>query len=132
MDKCHGLSKSSGVGWIVNDYLLLKPIHDRLLDHADADRALKNPSRVMRLPGTYHMNEDGSAGGLTTIINQTDKLYSVKDIESCLPTAKVHEQIKRSSEYKDYRKEPIDVVEKCLRGIPNELIFSMTSLETLP
>ena len=25
-----------------------KPIQERLLDHADADRALKNPSRVMR------------------------------------------------------------------------------------
>ena len=36
-----------------------KPIQERLLDHADADRALKNPSRVMRLAGTYHMKDDG-------------------------------------------------------------------------
>ena len=103
-----------------------KPIQERLLDHADADRALKNPSRVMRLPGTYHMNEDGSAGGLTTIIHNSDKLYSVKDVESCLPTAKVHEQIKRSSEYKDYRKEPIDVVEKALNCIPQRTPGSNT------
>jgi hypothetical protein len=52
-----------------------KPIQERLLDHADADRALKNPSRVMRLPGTYHMNEDGTAGGLTTIIHNSEKNY---------------------------------------------------------
>ena len=38
-----------------------KPIQERLLDHADADRALKNPSRVMRLAGTYHMKDNGKA-----------------------------------------------------------------------
>ena len=103
-----------------------KPIQERLLDHADADRALKNPSRVMRLPGTYHMNEDGSAGGLTTIIHNSDKLYSVKDIEGCLPTATVNEQIKQSSEYKDYRKEPIEVVEKALNCIPQRTPGSNT------
>ena len=95
-----------------------KPIQERLLDHADADRALKNPSRVMRLPGTHHMNEDGSAGGLTTIINSSDKIYLLEDIEKKLPTAKQHEEVKQSSQYKEYRKEGIGVVEEALRLIP--------------
>ena len=61
-----------------------KPIQERLLDHADADRALKNPSRVMRLAGTYHMKDDGKRGGMTKIIFNSNKKYSYKDIESCL------------------------------------------------
>ena len=103
-----------------------KPIQERLLDHADADRALKNPSRVMRLPGTHHMNTDGSPGELTTIIDNSGINYTLKDIESCLPTPKVAEQIKRSSEYKDYRKESIEVVEEALRCIPSRTPGSNT------
>ena len=95
-----------------------KPIQERLLDHADADRALKNPSRVMRLPGTHHMNEDGSPGGLTTIINNSNKTYLLEDIEKKLPSAKQHEKVKQSSQYKEYRKEGIAVVEEALRLIP--------------
>ena len=95
-----------------------KPIQERLLDHADADRALKNPSRVMRLPGTHHMNQDGSPGGLTQIIHVSDINYSLKEIEDCLPSPKVHEQIKQSNDYSLYKKESIQVVEEALRCIP--------------
>ena len=62
-----------------------KPIQERLLDYADADRALKNPSRVMRLPGTYHMGDDGTKREMTKIISSCDKKYTIKDIEDCLP-----------------------------------------------
>ena len=75
--------------WILNksiDPKTWKPIQERLLDHADADRALKNPSRVMRLPGTYHMRDDGTHGNMTTIIHSSEKKYNLKDIETCLPT----------------------------------------------
>ena len=95
-----------------------KPIQERLLDHADADRALKNPSRVMRLPGTYHMKEDGTPSAMTKIIHQSDVKYTLKDIESCLPTKKQHEKNKSSSNFKEYRKEDIATVEKALAYIP--------------
>ena len=51
--------------WILKkaiDPKTCKPIQERLLDFADADRALKNPSRVMRLPGTHHTNADRTLG----------------------------------------------------------------------
>ena len=95
-----------------------KPIQERLLDHADADRALKNPSRVMRLAGTYHMKDNGKRGGMTKIIHISDKKYTVKEIESCLPTLKQHEIVKNSVSFDEFEKAPIDVVEKALFCIP--------------
>ena len=95
-----------------------KPIQERLLDHADADRALKNPSRVMRLAGTYHMKDDGKCGEMTKIIFNSNKKYSYKDIEQCLPTFKQHEKVKNSVTFKEFEKAPFDVVEKALHCIP--------------
>ena len=107
--------------WILNksiDPKTWKPIQERLLDHADADRALKNPSRVMRLPGTYHMRDDGSHGSMTTIIHNSEKKYNLKDIETCLPTPKQHDKDKQSVQFKEYRKEDFATVEKALAHIP--------------
>ena len=95
-----------------------KPIQERLLDHADADRALKNPSRVMRLAGTYHMKDNGKQGGMTKIIYSSDNKYSYKDIEACLPTLKQHERVKNSVSFDEFEKAPMDVVEKALFCIP--------------
>ncbi len=95
-----------------------KPIQERLLDHADADRALKNPSRVMRLAGTYHMKDNGKQGGMTKIIHNSNKKYSYKDIEDCLPTLKQHERVKNSVSFDEFEKAPMDVVEKALFCIP--------------
>ena len=95
-----------------------KPIQERLLDHADADRALKNPSRVMRLAGTYHMKDNGKQGGMTRIIFNSNKKYSYKDIEACLPTLKQHEKVKNAVSFDEFEKAPIDVVEKALFCIP--------------
>ena len=95
-----------------------KPIQERLLDHADADRALKNPSRVMRLAGTYHMKDNGKQGGMTKIIYSSDNKYSYKDIEACLPTIKQHERVKNSVSFDEFEKAPMDVVEKALFCIP--------------
>ena len=95
-----------------------KPIQERLLDHADADRALKNPSRVKRLAGTYQMKDNGKRGGMTKIIHISDKKYTVKEIESCLPTLKQHEIVKNSVSFDEFEKAPIDVVEKALFCIP--------------
>ena len=33
----------------------------------------------MRLPGTFHMRDDGTHGGMTQIIHSSDKKYTVKD-----------------------------------------------------
>ncbi len=62
-----------------------RTIQTRLLEHADADRTLKNPSRVMRLPGAYYVNADGTLGELTRIVGGSEQLYTVEQIEAALP-----------------------------------------------
>ncbi len=95
-----------------------KPIQERLLDYADADRALKNPSRVMRLPGTYHMGDDGTKREMTRIISSCEKKYTVKDIEDCLPDKVQTEKIKKSKQFKEYRKGTFDDIKEALNCIP--------------
>ena len=95
-----------------------RPIQERLLDYADADRALKNPSRVMRLPGTFHMGDDGTKREMTKIINSCDQKYTVKDIEDCLPDKVQTEKIKKSKQFKEYRKGTFEDIKEALNCIP--------------
>lgn len=62
----------------------------RLIDFADGDRACKNPSRVMRLPGFRYV--DKSTGSITDkcaeLIHKGGARYSSEEIEACLPAMK--------------------------------------------
>lgn len=57
----------------------------RLLDYAQADMTISNPSRVMRLPGSCYIGGDGQPVGMVQIIHDSGLRYSHEDIESCLP-----------------------------------------------
>ena len=103
-----------------------KPIQERLLDYADADRALKNPSRVMRLPGTFHMGDDGTKREMTRIISSCEEKYTVKDIEECLPNKIQTEKIKKSKQYKEYRKGTFEDIKEALNCIPPRIPGSGT------
>jgi putative DNA primase/helicase len=65
-----------------------RDIQTRLLEFADADRSLKNPSRVMRLPGTPHP----ATGDVCQIIHTSSATYTASDISRLLPAT---EQIKK-------------------------------------
>ena len=95
-----------------------KSLQTRLLDHADADRSLKNPSRVMRLPGTFHIDADGNPGDRTTIIHTTDNYYTVRDIEKGLPSRKIHEKMIEAGRYSDYKPRTLDEVREALDKVP--------------
>ena len=95
-----------------------KSLQTRLLDHADADRSLKNPSRVMRLPGTFHIDGDGNPGGLTTIINTSENYYTVRDIEKGLPSRKIHEKMIEAGRYSDYKARTLDEIREALDKVP--------------
>ena len=95
-----------------------KSLQTRLLDHADADRSLKNPSRVMRLPGTFHIDGDGNPGGLTSIIHTSDSYYTVRDIEKALPSRKIHEKMIEAGRYSDYKSRTLDEVREALDKVP--------------
>ena len=95
-----------------------KSLQTRLLDHADADRSLKNPSRVMRLPGTFHIDGDGNPGGLTSIIHTSDNYYTIRDIEKGLPSRKIHEKMIEAGRYSDYKTRTLDEVREALDKVP--------------
>ena len=95
-----------------------KSLQTRLLDHADADRSLKNPSRVMRLPGTFHIDGDGNPGGLTSIINTSENYYTVRDIEKGLPSRKIHEKMIEAGRYSDYKARTLDEIREALDKVP--------------
>jgi phage/plasmid-associated DNA primase len=56
--------------WVFNEFPFVddwRKLQKDLLDYADADRSIKNPSRVMRLAGAYHIDyKDGEL-----VINQS-------------------------------------------------------------
>jgi hypothetical protein len=70
----------------------------RLIEFAGGDRACKNPSRVMRLPGFRYV--DKTTGNVTDrfaeLIHQGGGRYSVAEIEACLPEASSPTAVPRS------------------------------------
>ena len=54
-----------------------------LLEMADADRALKNPSRVMRLAGAWHIS--GKGLNQSRIVSCSDCRYSYDDLRQLIP-----------------------------------------------
>ena len=106
--------------WVLKrgcDVKTWRQIQERLLDYADADRALKNPSRVMRLPGTFHMNDKGK-GDKTSMIHQSETRYNLTDIERCLPTKKDALKVKEALSFKQYEPLPFEQIQKALFCIP--------------
>ena len=61
-----------------------KVLQADLLNFSDADRAIKNPSRVMRLAGAWHISEKGAFP--TMIVSSCGKRYSFEQLRGIIPT----------------------------------------------
>jgi hypothetical protein len=61
-----------------------KPLQADLLAYTKADPALKNPSRVMRLAGSYHM-KPGSEPLRCNIIQNSGKRHSYQELRTAIP-----------------------------------------------
>lgn len=62
-----------------------QPLQRRLLAHAQADLTISNPSRVMRLPGSWYVGADGTPTGMVRIIHTSGQRYQPEQIAACLP-----------------------------------------------
>jgi Protein of unknown function (DUF3987)/Primase C terminal 2 (PriCT-2) len=74
--------------WVFDEPIatdLWKPLQTDLLEFADADRTIKNPSRVMRLAGAFHITP-GKEPVQSTIVSQSNKRYSYQDLRAIVPT----------------------------------------------
>ena len=66
-----------------------RQITRRLIAHCASDGSIKNPARVMRLPGFAYWDKSEKPprpnGNLAQVVHQSDGRYSVEEIEACLP-----------------------------------------------
>ena len=86
----------------------------RLLDYAEADRSLKNPSRVMRLPGCPHPE----TGTCASVIHQTDARYDIDEFDKYLPEPQREGHNKAARTFTDYEAQGLDEVQRALQFIP--------------
>jgi putative DNA primase/helicase len=91
-----------------------RDMQTRLLDYADADRTLKNPSRVMRLPGA----PNPETGELAQILQLSATRYAAADIEACLPDREQQQQIATSRAFTDYEPQGLQEIKAALQCIP--------------
>jgi putative DNA primase/helicase len=99
-----------------------RQLQTRLLDYADADRTLKNPSRVMRLPGTPHPQ----TGQLAQVIHLGDTRVTAAAFDSLLPQP---EQVKKQAaarKFIDYETQGLDEIHRALQAIPPRVPGSNT------
>ena len=108
--------------WVFTDSIspdLWRSLQKRLLEHADADRTLKNPSRVMRLPGTFHIGPDGTIGAQVCIIHQSDAYYTPAQLNAVLPDEQTHTQLIQARQFTDYKPHTLSDVQDALNCIPS-------------
>jgi KaiC/GvpD/RAD55 family RecA-like ATPase len=70
--------------WVFDESVAVenwRSLQTDLLEFADADRSLKNPSRVMRLAGAWH-----SSGKQSVIASNSGKLYTYAELRAIVPT----------------------------------------------
>jgi len=85
--------KSLHVYWTLDqplDPTRWKELQTRLITHCNGDKACKNPSRVMRLPGCpYFSKQTGEITGRCRIYAASGQLTTADEIEACLPPVQV-------------------------------------------
>lgn len=77
--------------WILSQFIepgQWKQLQTDLLEYADSDRALKNPSRLMRLAGCWHFGPNNVPNGQTQIILNAQKRYSYDELREIIPITK--------------------------------------------
>ncbi|MBD6620159.1 DUF3987 domain-containing protein [Komarekiella sp. 'clone 1'] len=78
--------------WIFNEPISpeqWRTLQTDLLEYADADRSLKNPSRVMRLAGCWHFAPNNVPNEICQIILNSQNRYSYESLRAIIPQQSV-------------------------------------------
>ena len=104
----------------------------RLIDYAGGDTQCKNPSRVMRLPGSiYYDKKTGEATGQCSIIAAAGARYSAAEIEGCLPApAPAAVQPLAVEPSRKWEPRSIDEINAAAEFIPERVVGEGTYLES--
>ncbi len=79
--------------WVFTEPIPVQPwceLQKDLLELADADRSIKNPARVMRLAGAWHISIDQSGKPVynqTRIISDSGQTYSYEELRAIIPSS---------------------------------------------
>ncbi len=126
-------SKSIHSYWVFSEPISVeqwKPLQADLLEFADGDRSLKNPSRVMRLAGFKH----GETREMATIISQSGQRYDYATLRATIPSSTLaqpsqsQEQGTRAIAWPDFER---SFQFPCSESIPLEICLSKTSRKAL-
>lgn len=102
------------------DIDIWKTLQSDLLEHADGDRSIKNPSRVMRLAGFKHLK----TGEVSSIVSNSGRRYSLEELRAVIPV----QQPKATSTPKPKPQKPIS---GNMGDIPLEKCISKTNRASL-
>jgi len=93
-----------------------------LLEYVDGDRQIKNPSRVMRLAGAYHI-KPGRQPIQSQIILKTDKVFSYQELRRAIPPSQKINQNKKHPIFNLHLSGEVTIpLFKCLTRIDRESI----------
>lgn len=73
--------------WVFEQPIAIKQwqeLQADLLEYADGDRSIKNPSRVMRVPGFKHQK----SGEVAEIVSSSGTRYSYQELRELMPRQK--------------------------------------------
>jgi len=74
--------------WVLDEAVLAEEwetAQQRLIAHCGSDKSLKDPSRVMRVPGFTYFDKANEATGTTRLINVTGTRYTLEDVLANVP-----------------------------------------------
>jgi hypothetical protein len=77
--------------WVFNSPMGIKDwceLQEDLLEFADGDRSIKNPSRILRLAGCRYMKGDNPGANIATIITASGKRYSYLELRNVIQVQK--------------------------------------------
>lgn len=91
--------KSLHAYWILDDDATIErwaPLQLRLINYFGSDPTIKNPSRVMRVPGFYHCKQEPRVM-VKWIHFNGKKRYSQRELDAALPILPASDQIQRTT-----------------------------------
>jgi hypothetical protein len=119
-------------------WVLLEPLEPvewrritaRLIVHCNSDKVCRNPSRVMRLPGSiYFDKKTGEATGQCSIVAATGARYSVAEIEACLPAPAPAKPV-TAAPGRQFEARSIDEINAAAEFIPERVVGEGTYPES--
>jgi len=117
--------KSVHCYWVLDEPISAaewKRITARLINHCNSDKSCKNPSRLMRLPGSvYYDKKTGKATGQCRILAAIDDRYSAAEIEACLPAPAKPAKPATAPQRRDWEPRGIDEINEAAKYIPRRV-----------